>query len=213
MKKTTLAAALALALVSGAAFSADLPSRMILPPLPALPIAETLDWNGFYAGLNAGGAWNSNAAANLLSTPVFVAPGVGEEPWAASSSMASARTLATQGAGFIGGGQIGYNWRVSESFVAGMEADIQGIAGGADSGTSTSLLPTPTAGLNFLTVSSASKAQFRHGSWPRQLSPDPDIARLCDWRLRLWRGDGQDGLFPNSSKRSAAELRIPRGQQ
>ena len=33
--------------------------------------------------------------------------------------MASARTLATQGAGFIGGGQIGYNWRVSESFVAG----------------------------------------------------------------------------------------------
>ena len=47
MKKTTLAAALALALVSGAAFSADLPSRMIFPPLPALPIAETLDWNGF----------------------------------------------------------------------------------------------------------------------------------------------------------------------
>ena len=45
--------------------------------------------------------------------------------------MASARTLATQGAGFIGGGQIGYNWQANESFVLGMEADIQGIAGSA----------------------------------------------------------------------------------
>ena len=157
MKKTAPAAVLALALLGGTAFSADLPSRGILPALPALPMADTFTWSGFYAGLNAGGAWNSNAAANLLSTPVFVAPGVGEEPWAAGSSMASARTLATQGAGFIGGGQIGYNWRVNESFVLGMEADIQGVAGSADSGTNTSLLPAPTAGLNFLTVSSASK--------------------------------------------------------
>ena len=157
MQKTAPAAALALALVGGTAFSADLPARMVLPAPPALPIAETFAWQGFYAGLNAGGAWNSNATANLLSTPVFVAPGVGEEPWAASSSMASARTLATQGAGFIGGGQIGYNWQVNESFVLGMEADIQGIADSANSGTNTSLLPTPTAGLNFLTVSSASK--------------------------------------------------------
>jgi outer membrane immunogenic protein len=157
MKKTTPAAALALALLGGTAFSADLPSRAILPALPALPMADTFTWSGFYAGLNAGGAWNSNAAANLLSAPVFVAPGVGEEPWAAGSSMASARTLATQSAGFIGGGQIGYNWRVNESFVLGMEADIQGVAGSADSGTNTSLLPAPTAGLNFLTVSSASK--------------------------------------------------------
>ena len=158
MNKTTPAAALALALLGGTAFSADLPSRIILPDLPALPMAETFAWTGLYAGLNAGGAWNSNATANLLSAPVFVAPGVGEEPWAASSSMASARTLATQGAGFIGGGQIGYNWQLNESFVAGIETDIQGIAGGANSGTNTSLLPTPTAGLNFLTVSSASKS-------------------------------------------------------
>ncbi|MGD9542031.1 MAG: outer membrane protein, partial [Methylocystis sp.] len=30
--------------------------------------------------------------------------------------------------GFIGGGQIGYNWQFYNSFVAGIEADIQGIA-------------------------------------------------------------------------------------
>jgi len=41
MKKTTPAAVLALALLGGTAFSADLPSRGILPALPALPMADT----------------------------------------------------------------------------------------------------------------------------------------------------------------------------
>ena len=67
MKKTTPAAALALSLVCGTAFAADLPSRMILPAPPALRIAETFTWNGFYAGLNAGGAWNSATRANALN--------------------------------------------------------------------------------------------------------------------------------------------------
>jgi outer membrane immunogenic protein len=33
--------------------------------------------------------------------------------------------------GFIGGGQIGYNYRFSPNFVVGVEADIQGVASGA----------------------------------------------------------------------------------
>ena len=47
MKKTAPAAALALALVGGTAFSAHLPSRGILPALPALPTAEPFAWQGF----------------------------------------------------------------------------------------------------------------------------------------------------------------------
>ena len=43
--------------------------------------------------------------------------------------------------GFIGGGQIGYNWRVSESFVAGMEADIQGIASSRTAGPARAFFP------------------------------------------------------------------------
>jgi len=31
--------------------------------------------------------------------------------------------------GFIGGGQIGYNWQFGNSFLVGVEADIQGVAG------------------------------------------------------------------------------------
>jgi outer membrane immunogenic protein len=38
-------------------------------------------------------------------------------------------TLASGYSGFIGGGQIGYNWRFYQSLVVGAEADIQGIAG------------------------------------------------------------------------------------
>ena len=43
--------------------------------------------------------------------------------------------------GFIGGGQIGYNWQFYNSFVAGVEADIQGIAGGNSHETSVTAAP------------------------------------------------------------------------
>ena len=213
MKKTVPAAALALALVGGPAFSADLPSRMLLPPLPALPPADSFAWQGIYAGLNAGGGWNSSAAASLLSAPVFVAPGVGEEPWAASSSMASARSLATRGAGFIGGGQIGYNWELNESFVVGVEADIQGIANGADSGTSASLLPTPTAGLDFLTVSSASKSLDYLGTVRGRVGYllTPTLLAFASGGLAYGGMTARTGFFQTVPNDQPAELRIPRG--
>ncbi len=45
--------------------------------------------------------------------------------------------------GFIGGGQVGYNYQFNNNFVAGVEADIQGLTG-SGSGTSTGLGPGPT---------------------------------------------------------------------
>ncbi|MCC3246253.1 outer membrane beta-barrel protein [Methylocystis sp. WRRC1] len=156
MKSIASSAVLTLSLIGGGAFAADLSSHK-LPPLPELPAMETTPWAGFYVGLNAGGAWNASTAVNLLSAPVFVAPGIGEEIWAATSSFAASRALSTQAAGFIGGGQLGYNGRFSESFIAGVEADIQGVAGGANSARNVSLLPTPAAGLSYLTTMSASK--------------------------------------------------------
>ena len=61
------------------------------------PIAPAPIWTGFYAGVNLGGGWAS------VGTPV-------------SSSDLS---------GFIGGGQIGYNWQVDQ-VVFGVEGDFQG---------------------------------------------------------------------------------------
>ena len=54
-------------------------------------------WTGFYAGVNVGGAWGS------AGTPF------------SSSDMT----------GFIGGGQLGYNWQVDQ-VVFGIEGDLQG---------------------------------------------------------------------------------------
>ncbi|HWK95760.1 MAG TPA: outer membrane protein [Pseudolabrys sp.] len=57
------------------------------------------NWTGFYVGVNAGGAWSST-----------------------NSNFGDA-------SGFVGGGQIGYNWQaVGSPLVLGLEADFQGTS-------------------------------------------------------------------------------------
>ena len=58
MKKTLLSAtAIALALATGSAFAADLPSLKEAPVyVPPPPL-----WTGFYVGLNLGGAWDASS--------------------------------------------------------------------------------------------------------------------------------------------------------
>jgi outer membrane immunogenic protein len=123
MKKTLLAAAATVALSAGSAFAADLPSKKapeFLPPPPPPPL-----WTGFYVGLNAGYTWEDNRNVPIVSgaIPPFT-PAIG---WAGTA------VLGTNTDGFIGGGQIGYNYQFGNSFVVGVEADIQGIA--RDNGT------------------------------------------------------------------------------
>ncbi len=131
MKKSLLAAsALALAVSAGSALAADLPSKkapmlMPPPPLPAL-------WTGFYVGLNAGYTWGDSNTASIATSPVI--PGA----LPAVLSAFGSGLLSTNNDGFIGGGQIGYNYQFANSFVAGIEADIQGVAGSNNSATSTS---------------------------------------------------------------------------
>jgi outer membrane immunogenic protein len=103
------------------ALAADLPSRKAAP-VYAAPAAT---WTGFYAGLNAGGAWSNNES-------------VGVSTWSLNNrtrltALLYNQPLQTAGnVGFIGGGQIGYNWQLSGIFnrnlVSGIEADIAGIA-------------------------------------------------------------------------------------
>jgi outer membrane immunogenic protein len=136
MKKIALSVA-ALALSAGAALAADLPYRKGPPVLPPPPPPPPM-WTGFYVGLNAGGTWaNSNqqvVAVGPVGAGPFWSPGILNLEQA---SYLGAFTLAASGSGFnsgnnggfIGGGQIGYNWQFYNSFVVGLEADIQGIAG------------------------------------------------------------------------------------
>ncbi len=128
--------AFALALSAGPVAAADFPSRKAPPPTYYAP-APIANWTGFYAGLNAGGTFGGSDSVNV-STGVF-GPGVDA---AALGAVGSGVGNNNHG-GFIGGGQIGYNYQLSPAIVAGIEADIQGLAGG--DGTSSFSVASPGA--------------------------------------------------------------------
>ncbi len=138
MKKIALTA-LALAVSAGTALAADLPSRKapVLPPPPPPPM-----WTGFYAGLNAGGTFGNNSAPNTTTWNVYRDAGNADY---ASAALLSGSAFNNGNGGFIGGGQIGYNWQIPfgrAGFVSGIEADIQGIAGGGSTGSRWSTVNT-----------------------------------------------------------------------
>ncbi len=128
MKKFLLAGAAFAALI-GPAVGSDL-----LPPRDRVP---GYAWNGWYAGLNAGVTFDS-LDVGTTSTSTFISPGGG--PLAGQLGVAVA-SLATFDApmnnmGFIGGGQVGYDWQfpwLATALVAGVAADIQGVSAKATS--------------------------------------------------------------------------------
>jgi outer membrane immunogenic protein len=134
MKKILLSAtALSLALTASA-FAADLPSRkapVVLPPPPPM-------WTGFYAGVNVGGTVDASSNTYVADSPLFLngtTPRVSGFASAASAAAAAAGTAypGTNNSGFLGGGQVGYNYQFGtytgpgRSWVVGIEADIQGV--------------------------------------------------------------------------------------
>lgn len=110
MRKHLLAllAAAPLALAAASANAADLPSRYA-PPTPFVSV-PVFTWTGFYVGVNAGYGWNANNNATVL------VPGGG---YASSGSGSNG--------GFVGGGQIGYNYQFTPGtgLVIGVEGDLQ----------------------------------------------------------------------------------------
>jgi outer membrane immunogenic protein len=111
-------------LLASPVMAADMPVKTSLPP----PAAPVFSWTGVYFGLNAGWLGANNSLVNQ-ATPGFeeddlVALATGDFPLGNKS-------------GFIGGAEIGYNYQFS-NWVAGIEADIQGIAGQAVNGSITS---------------------------------------------------------------------------
>ncbi|MGJ0394717.1 MAG: outer membrane protein [Methylocystis sp.] len=144
MKKALSVAALALAM-TGSALAADLPHYKAPPPPPPPPPPM---WTGFYVGLNAGGTWsNSNTFGISTFAP---SPFVPLTPFGVSAFnnlvVLGNGILPINNSGFIGGGQIGYNWQFYNSFVAGVEADIQGIASSNSTASAWLAAPTTLAG-------------------------------------------------------------------
>jgi len=122
IRRILLASASALAL-AGTAAAADLPSRA--PPPVYVPPPPT--WTGFYVGVNAGYEWAASTGVDTTSVNVFSLAGLNGAIGSETSALATGAG-SLKAAGFIGGGQIGYNYQFSNSFVAGLEVDIDGIA-------------------------------------------------------------------------------------
>lgn len=131
MKKLLLGSvALAALAIGTSAQAADLPAPVYKAPVVA-PVV--FSWTGFYIGANVGYSWGRadtdfaestsatavtqifrTAGPNLISTTTTTLP-----------TTTAAASVNNDLNGWLGGGQIGYNWQ-SGNFVFGLEADIQG---------------------------------------------------------------------------------------
>lgn len=123
MKSILASSTFAASLLAGAAMAADLPSRKLAVAAPPVLLAN---WSGFYVGLNAGAALGRSSGVETVG---FDMTGIAVGP------ATVAQITGVNGGGgrtsFIGGGQIGWNWQ-SGALVAGVEADIQGLAGAGE---------------------------------------------------------------------------------
>ncbi len=112
----TVAALSALVATSMTANAADVTARPYSPPpyVPPSYVAPVFTWTGFYLGGNIGGAWRNDNLSDTLSGLNF--------------------SNGNNNGVFIGGGQLGFNWQVS-NFVLGFEWDIDGAANNNNAGT------------------------------------------------------------------------------
>jgi outer membrane immunogenic protein len=98
--------------LAGGVRAADLPVRKA-PPLAAYPTIFT--WTGFYGGINAGYKFDGD---DDVHTEGQAAPNIANIAGGARPGF-----VPLNRDGFIGGGQIGYNYQFGQ-FVAGIETDI-----------------------------------------------------------------------------------------
>lgn len=107
MKTKQVLLASALCFAPFAAHAADMPAKA---PIYKAPVAPPFSWTGFYVGASAGFISQRTDVDAFFSAPTVVG------------------TRDITGAGFIGGGNIGYNWQVDPHWVIGLEADISGAS-------------------------------------------------------------------------------------
>jgi outer membrane immunogenic protein len=120
MRKFTIPIAIVAGLIAPAALAADIAVKA--PPAPAP--APVYNWTGWYVGVNAGASFgraktdfNNNGPFTVTNASI---------PATATFSIPPVFSDTQSPSGFMGGGQIGYNWQVSPLWVVGLEADFQG---------------------------------------------------------------------------------------
>ena len=87
-----------------------LASAVCFAPLAAHAASPVYNWTGFYVGASAGVVSQGSSADAFFTGPT------------------PAGTFGISGLGFIGGGNIGYNWQLAPNWVIGLEADLSGTS-------------------------------------------------------------------------------------
>jgi outer membrane immunogenic protein len=144
MKKLLLSSVALLGLTVGVT-AADLPRRVA--PVPYVPV-PVFTWTGFYLGVNAGYGWSTNnnddpclggfaftgacggtglTAVTVPSWPTGAAVPIGPIVTPAFNNLGVFNNDNNRRDGFVGGGQIGYNYQFTPGggLVIGIEADAQ----------------------------------------------------------------------------------------
>lgn len=93
------------------------------------PIDIEPNWKGFYLGGNVGGWWSQSDSARMNGVVSGVDPVFPDYAINIAAALADVGTndLSMNAAGFIGGGQVGYNFIHNSKFLIGAEADINGL--------------------------------------------------------------------------------------
>jgi outer membrane immunogenic protein len=97
------------------ASAADINRKPLLtkaPPVHPAPVSPVYNWTGFYLGGNVGYGWSHRDF-----TRTFTAT-------SASGQLSATNSGSDDGKGWLGGGQIGFNYQFLGNWVAGIEADI-----------------------------------------------------------------------------------------
>jgi outer membrane immunogenic protein len=137
MKKLATCLIGVVGLIGTHAFAADMAVKA--PPPPPAP-APVYSWTGWYVGLNAGGGWGGDGIDNSLT------PGACNRSAAECAAVFASLNAVLGGSfdihpsGFIGGGQIGYNYQ-NGVFVWGIETDFQGADVKGSASTAVSVVP------------------------------------------------------------------------
>ncbi|QWG22985.1 hypothetical protein KMZ93_24055 [Bradyrhizobium sediminis] len=115
---------------AGISYKFGEPARMAA--VPYAPVAASASsWAGFYLGAHAGYGWGNDPGTE----PLILFPGIG-----------STATLGgVNSKGWVGGGQLGYNWQYGR-FVTGLEIDLSAadISGSSNTATATMAVPAAT---------------------------------------------------------------------
>ncbi len=140
---------------------ADLPKMVTKAPI--VPVAVTPAWNGFYAGISAGGRW-----ADVDGTTISFGGGAPPFPALVNQDYDSST--------FRAGGYLGYNWQLSPNWLVGIEADL---AWGDGSASVNALQGLPSNVGNF--------SEFRH-QWDGGIRGRVGYLMTPTWLLYLTGG-------------------------